>query len=177
MLRLYIIFAFFIPKVLLSQNVRLDETIDKLTYSWDLEADKLATYEGLLHLCGDGDYRNKIFNLLDSIHHYDTVLYQVLINMNQPHEDKEVKKTLKDIKKLEGDFNSREFIAFMRQECLAAKEIEKNAENTRNQVGYNSYSSQVYMLENELYKYVKHITKRVDHIRNHVHHLSSHYEN
>ena len=55
--------------------------------------------------------------------------------------------------------------------------LEKNAEDTRNEVGYSSYSSQVYLLETELIKYVKHVTKRVDKIRQHVHHISGHYQN
>ena len=158
-------------------NERLDEKIDKLTYAWDLEADKLSSYEGLQNLCADEKYRLEIFDLLREIHHYDTVLYDVLLKLSQRSKDREIKKTLHDIKKFEREYDMRKFIHYMREECVAMLEIEKNAEDTRNEVGYSSYSSQVYLLETELIKYVKHVTKRVDKIRQHVHHLSGHYQN
>lgn len=155
---------------------RLDDKIDVVTYDWDLEADKLATYEGLLSVCGNQEYRLKIIQLLSDVHHLDSALYEVLIKVSKTSDDKEVKKTLKDIKKFEEEYDTKSFIHFMNSECQAAKEIEKNAASTRNQVGANSYSGQVYLLETELFKYVKHVTQRVDKIRLHVHHLSAHYE-
>ncbi|MEO9868854.1 hypothetical protein [Ekhidna sp.] len=157
------------------QEERLDEKIDKITYDWDLEADKLSTYEGLQFLCTDTDYRSKILTLLDDIHHYDTVLYGVLLKISKTSDDKEVKKTLKDIKKFEDEYNTQSFVHFMNEECQVQREIERNSEETANDVGINSYSGQVYLLETELYKYVKHVTARVDKIRIHVHHLSKHY--
>ncbi|WP_420319162.1 hypothetical protein [Ekhidna sp.] len=158
-----------------SQDERLDEKIDEITYDWDLEADKLSTYAGLQLLCSDEAYRSKILQLLDDIHHYDTVLYGVLIKISKSTKDREVKKTLSDIRKFEEEYNTRSFVHFMNEECRAMKEIEKNSEKTANDVGINSYSGQVYVLETELYKYVKHVTARVDKIRIHVHHLSKHY--
>lgn len=154
---------------------RLDEKIDKVTYSWDLEADKLATYEGLLSVCGDKEYETKVVNLLNEIHHLDSILYDVLVKLSKTSSDKEIKKTLKDIKKFEQEYGTKNFIHFMSEECIAAGEIERNAEDTRNEIGETSYSGQVYILETELFKYVKHVTQRVDKIRIHVHHLSSHY--
>ena len=156
---------------------RLDEKIDELTYAWDLEADKLSSYQGLQNLCADEKYRLEIFDLLKEIHHYDTVLYGVLVKLSQHSKDREIKRTLNDIKKFEKEYDMQKFIHYMREECITMLEIEKNAEDTRNEVGYSSYSSQVYLLETELIKYVKHVTKRVDKIRQHVHHLSGHYEN
>lgn len=156
---------------------RLDEKIDKLTYSWDLEADKLSSYQGLANLCSDEKYRFEIFSLLREIHHYDSVLFDVLVKLSRTSNDREIKKTLKEIERFEDEYDMESFIHFMHQECIAVAEIEKNAEDTKNEVGYSSYSSQVYLLETELIKYVKHVTKRVDKVRQHVHHLSSHYEN
>jgi len=159
------------------EKQRLDEKIDEITYKWDLEADKLTSYESLIHLCQDSEYRNNIFDLLHEINHYDTVLYDVISKLSRTSDDREIKKTLKEIKKLEAYFSPVDFVQFMKQECHEAGEIEKNVDKTKNQVGYESYSSKAYMLEVELYKYVKNITKRVDRIRKHVHHLSGHYEN
>ena len=158
-------------------NERLDEKIDKITYAWDLEADKLSSYDGLQTLCTDESYRMEIFALLNDIHHYDTVLYNVLIKLSKKNHDKEIEKTLKDIKKFEEEYDTKSFIHFMNEECKAMLDIEKHAEETKNDVGSNSYSGQIYLLETELYKYVKHVTDRVDKIRQHVHHLSKHYEN
>ena len=162
--------------LLAQEEGRLDDRIDEVTYDWDLEADKLATYDGLLYVCSDEDYRQKVIKLLNDIHHLDSVLYGVLIDVSKHSSDKEVKKTLKDIRKFEEDYNTKNFIHFMSQECKAAAEIEKNAEKTKNQVGQNSYSGQIYILETELFRYVKHVTQRVDKIRLHVHHLSAHYK-
>lgn len=158
------------------EQERLDDKIDDVTYEWDLEADKLATYEGLLLVCGDQEYRSKVISLLNDIHHLDSVLYDVLLKVSKTSDDKEVKKTLKDIQKFEEEYGTKQFVHFMNSECKASREIEKNSKDTRNQVGENSYSGQVYVLETELFKYVKHVTHRVDKIRLHVHHLSTNYE-
>ncbi len=162
--------------VFAQEEGRLDERIDEITYDWDLEADKLATYEGLLYVCSNQEYRTKIIQLLNDIHHLDSVLYDVLVDLSQRSSDKEIKKTLKDIKKFEEEYDTKSFVHFMSEECKAAKEIERDAKKTRSEVGANSYSGQVYILETELYNYVKHVTNRVDKIRQHVHHLSKHYE-
>ncbi|MEM6643434.1 MAG: hypothetical protein AAF616_10675 [Bacteroidota bacterium] len=156
---------------------RLDEKIDQLTYAWDLEADKLASYNGLQNLCADAEYREEVFGLLKEIHHYDTVLYEVLKKLSRTSKDKEIQKTMKDIKKFEREYDTKSFIKYMRKECSAMLEIEADADDTKNEVGYTSYSSQVYLLETELIKYVKQVTRRVDKIRAHVHDLSQHYSN
>ena len=156
------------------QEKRLDEKIDKITYDWDLEADKITSYAGLLQLCTDKEYRTRILELLDDIHHYDTILYNVLVKLARTSNDREVQKTLKDIKKFEEKYDTKSFIYFMNEECKAMFEIEKESGATANDVGINSYSGQVYLLETELFKYVKHVTARVDKIRLHVHHLSKH---
>lgn len=158
-------------------NDRLDEKIDEITYKWDLEADKLSSYEGLQSLCSDEEYRKGIFALLEDIHHYDTVLYGILVKLSRTSKDKEIEKTLKDIKKFEEEYDTKSFVHFMNEECKAMIDIEKHADDTRNDVGTNSYSGQIYLLETELFKYVKHVTDRVDKIRQHVHHLSQHYQN
>ena len=154
---------------------RLDDKIDELTYNWDLEADKLSSYEGLVNLCSDKNYRGEIFQLLKDIHHYDTILYNVLTDLSRRSKDKEIDRTLKDIRKFEEDYDMQNFIYFMREECKAMVNIERDADNTRNEVGFTSYSGQVYTLETELFKYVQHVTNKVDKIREHVHHLSEIY--
>ena len=169
------ILVFLTSSIYAQEKERLDEKIDEITYDWDLEADKLSTYAGLQQLCSDEEYRKKILGLLEEIHHYDTVLYGVLVKLSRTSDDKEVKKTLKDIKKFEEEYDTKSFVHFMNEECKAMRDIERHADETANDVGINSYSGQVYLLETELFKYVKHVTARVDKIRTHVHHLSKHY--
>ncbi len=154
---------------------RLDEEIDRITYDWDFEADKLSTYEGLRFACTNTQYRDRIVMLLKEIHHYDTILFQVLTKLSKTDGDREIRQTLKEIQKFEEKYDTRSFIRFMHQECKASSDVERNVEVTKNDVRENSYSGQKYILETELYKYVRHVTHRVDKIRLHIHHLSSHY--
>ena len=155
---------------------QLEKQIDEVTYNWDLEADKLSTYAGLLFVCSDKTYRTEIISLLNEIHHLDSVLYEVLQELSLTDPDREIRKTLREIESFELNYDTKNFIRFMGGECKASKEIEKNAEDTKNEVGETSYSGQVYILETELFKYVNQVTRRVDKIRTHVHHLISHYE-
>lgn len=173
-----VILLLFVALVITSHEVngQLDEKIDEITYQWDLEAVKLSTYEGLLLLCRDREYRNHIISLLEDIHHLDSVLRDVLVRLSKTGSDMEVKRTLKDIEKFEIKYDTRSFIYFMIKECKAAGHIEKNSSDTRNEVGVTSYSGQVHILETELYKYVHNVTHRVDKIRTHVHHLNLRYE-
>lgn len=172
---IFLSFLFILSMPLFAQEERLDEKIDEITYDWDLEADKLSTYSGLQELCTEEAYRVRILKLLDQIHHYDTVLYGILVKLSRTSDDREIKKTLKDIKKFEDEYDTQSFVHFMNEECKAMRDIERHADETTNDVGINSYSGQVYILETELYKYVKHVTARVDKIRLHVHHLSKNY--
>ena len=158
------------------QEERLDTQVDRITYSWDLESHKLSTYEGLRAICTDKEYANKVLSMLKEIHHLDSVLYNVLTDLSKNEENREIRQTLKDIKKLEEGYDTASFVEFMNEECRKSGEIEKNADDTRNSVGEISYSGQVYILETELYKYVNQITNRIDKIRNHVHHISPRYK-
>ncbi len=150
----------------------LGKIIDDLTYKWDDEAKGLNNYEGLAKFCINEEYRLGIINLLKDIHHYDSVLYDRLIKVTRTGKSNhEIKKTIDEIEKFEEGYDMRSFIHFLHTECSARKEIEHNAEDLKDEIGFYSYDGQIYVLENELSRYVNHITKRVDHIREHVHHL------
>ncbi|MFY0605242.1 MAG: hypothetical protein JXR10_00915 [Cyclobacteriaceae bacterium] len=153
------------------ESTSLGATIDELTYKWDTEAENLNSYNGLTEFCVDKEYRTELIGLLNDIHHYDSVLYDRLVKAQRFKKDKEIEKTLKDISKFEDKYSMKKLIHFLHEECNARKDIEKNADESRNDFGANSYSGQIYIVETELNKYIKHITKRVDHLRKHVHHL------
>ena len=149
----------------------LGAIINDLTLQWDLEADNMNDYEGLSKFCQDEKYRLEVINLLQDIHHYDSVLYDRLTKAARFNSTHEIKKTIAEIEKFEEGYDMKSFIHFLHEECNARNDLERHAEEAKDDIGIYSYDGQVYILENELNKFVSHITKRVDHIREHVHHL------
>lgn len=152
-----------------SESLSLE--IDHVTYNWDLYADSLNSYEGLNKFCNDVNFRTEIIDVLNGIHHFDSVLYGKLKAAYRYNKDKEIEKTLKEISEFESDYSMKLFLNFLRSECTTVKDLEKHKEELKKDVGENSYDGQIYILETELNKFVKHITKRVDNLRDHVHHL------
>lgn len=155
----------------LAQDESLRQQIDDVTFSWDTESKTMETYDGLLQFCKDKAYRDGVIEILDQIHHYDSVLYERAQAASKKSDDKEIKKLIKEIESFEDEYSMKGFIAFLYEECKAQSALEKNSKDLKGTSGSDGYDSQVYMLEIELQKYVKHITKRVDSIRKHVHHL------
>ena len=144
------------------------EIIDDLTIRWDTGAEKLATYDGLKDYCQTQVYRVKTRKLLDQIHHYDTVLYQIVIEKYEADSDAEAKATIDDIEKLETDYTTQSFLVFLREECQEYNAVESNL----GRAGGKAYEKEVHAIEKELAKYIRAITKQVDTIDEHVHHLS-----
>lgn len=150
----------------------LGKTISTLTYDWDVMSTELNNYEGLNKFCNDQTYRNDFIVLLQDIHHYDSLLYDRLIKASRmTNHNKDINKAIDDIQKFEKEYDMHSFIHFLHKECKDQREIEKNAEALKGDVGSDSYGGQIYIIESELIKYIKHITKRIDHVRKHVHHL------
>ncbi len=143
------------------------KTIDDLRYAWDEEAIKLESYEGLGNFCGESTYRKKIINMLDEIHHYDTLLYGIVTRKFNTTQDAEAKATIEDIETLEVDYTTLAFKRFVHKECNTYNEIENNLGAAKGK----EYEKEVKALEEELIKYVDAITKRIDIIDEHVHHL------
>lgn len=141
--------------------------IDDLTITWDKEALKLKTYKGLQEYCSTRPYRTKTIKLLDQIHHYDTLLYGIVQRKYANKKDSEAEATIKDIEKLEIEYTTKNFKAFIHRECNGVNEIELNY----GREGGNQYKKEVAKLEKELAKYVESITLRIDVIDEHIHHL------
>jgi hypothetical protein len=150
-----------------AQGEGLGAKMEALTETWDQEAEKLSTYQGLTEFCLNAVYREEVISTLKGIHHYDSVLYDIIAKKARFGNNAEMKKTLKDITKAESESSIRSFLVFLQEECNTRKDIEQNAKKTG-----EDKDSEVYMLETELAKYVKQITKRIDTIRDHVHHLN-----
>lgn len=148
-------------------DTEVAKTIDKLRYAWDDEALSLETYKGLGEFCGNSQYRKKIIQMLDDIHHYDTLLFGIVTRKFNQDSDPEAKATIDDIETLEVDYTTKSFRRFIHKECNTYNEIENNL----GAAGGKEYEKEVKMLETELKKYVVAITKRIDVIDEHVHHL------
>ena len=142
--------------------------VDDLTIKWDNEALSLNTYAGLQSYCSTKPYRDKVIQLLNDIHHYDTLLYGIVLKkLEDDKDDEEAKATLKDIERLEVDYTTQNFKAFIHRECNGVNEIERNY----GREGGEQYDKEVKKLEKELVKYVESITSRIDIIDEHIHHL------
>lgn len=138
--------------------------IDDLTEQWDEAAAKLETYEGLRQYCRDRSYRDNTILLLNTIHHYDSSLYNIVSEKYATNKDAEAKSTLDDIKTLELDYATRRFLNFLRQECMSFNDNERN----KNIDGYEEIVAEI---ETEMIIYVEAITKQIDTVDEHIHHL------
>lgn len=164
---------FVVAIVVLGANAQSTvEVFDDLTYKWDMEAEKLSSYEGLLEFCNNDDYRYATIDILKSIHHYDSLLYRSLLQARRKdRHNHNINKTIKEIENFERNYTTKNFIHFLHGDCNKSIDLEKHSSELRKDSGEGSYDNQVYVLEVELGRYVHHVTKKVDHIRSLTHHL------
>ncbi len=152
---------------LAQEDENIVEIVDDLTLKWDEQAVELSTYKGLQTYCSTRPYRDRTVKLLDKIHHYDTLLYGIVSRKYKKGKDEEAQATLDDIEKLESEYTTKNFKAFIHRECNGVNEIERNF----GREGGTQYEKEVKKLEKELSKYVESITTRIDIIDEHIHHL------
>lgn len=150
-----------------AQDEDIVATIDDLTIKWDKQAESLQKYSGMKYYCTSEKYRESTIDLLDRIHHYDTVLYNIVSEKYKDVKDKEATATLKDILTVETDYTTPNFKAFLKDECARFAEIEEKYDKSSG----SPYFKEIEKLEKELAKYVINVTKRIDLIDEHVHHL------
>ena len=165
---------FFLGLTLLVSAQSRDESkdivahIDELNKIWAAETENLETYEGLERYCQEKSYRDNVVATLEHIHHYDSVLYEIVTRKYDTNEDKEAKATLEDIKLLEVKYATLSFLKFLRKECGGYNFIESNLTSPDYK---KEYKKEVKRLEKAQKKYVKAITKQINVIDEHVHHL------
>lgn len=149
----------------------LENTYDQLTAEWLEISGKLKTYQGLKEFCNNPDFRHSTTKNLQSIHHYDSL---VLDRLEDPTRDldvnqREYRKTARDIKKFERKYDVKGFMDFLRESCMAMRELENNKEDLSREVGMYSYDGQILILETDLRKFLKHIDKKAIDIDDHLH--------
>lgn len=141
--------------------------IDNLTVRWDETAIKMKNYQGIQEFCLSQNYQDVTMQLLDEIHHWDTTLYFIVQEKFDTDQDKEAKATLEDIEKLETEYSTINFKAFVQSECDQLKIIEESFDSET----VKKYEKDIRSFERELVKYINSITYRIDIIDEHIHHL------
>lgn len=155
-----------------NDDPELVKNFSDLTNRWYLISYEMNTYEGLKRYCRDSEFQSQVVRILDEIHHYDSMLYKrVMHKAEVDGSNHEIKKTLKQIQEFEEKFKADSFNKKLREECHAQRQLERSYDETKNQIGENSYDGQVLILEADLKKYVRHISRLMDHIKEHIHHL------
>ena len=149
----------------------LTDKFDELSYRWDQISETLEEYEGLSYYCQNDDFRNEVVDVLKNIHHYDTLIYNRLVELSYYDTDKEIKKTIKQIEEFESEYDIKAFVHHLSIECKERREVEREKKNTLGNIGAESYSGQALNVQNATQRYMKHVTYLVDHIRKHIHHL------
>ena len=145
--------------------------IDEVTTKWNEISTDMSKYRGLQEYCRNRNYKAVVLETLNNIHHYDTVIYNVLVKKKRFSDNKEIEHALKDIKKFETKYHPKKLVSFLHEECKFRRDIEKDKKESKSSFGSDSYDGQITILETELGKYVKHVTKLVAHINKHSHHL------
>ena len=180
-MRVAIIFALFIALSTISQlsfsqsasddeKKSLEKEFDEVAQQWHDISKIIDNYEGLAEYCKSPNFKNQVLLSLRRIHHFDSLIMDKIQSPSFVHEnEKEEKKTLKSIEEFESEYRIPSFLEHLQDECDARHDIEKNRKNTANEIGSESYSGQVYLVELELYKYIHHIDKRLEHIEKHLH--------
>lgn len=153
--------------------VNIEDEYEFLTGHWLKMSEDISHYYGLSAFCTNSEYRTYTIEVLELLHHYDSVMIDLL---KDPTADidissHEYKKTMKDIERFEGDYDLKGFIAFLRESCITRNQLERDKETLKKEVGMYSYDGQVMMLEAEVNKYLKKIDKRILAINKHIHHI------
>ncbi|NQZ79261.1 MAG: hypothetical protein HRT61_24545 [Ekhidna sp.] len=150
-----------------AQNKSIVKVIDNLTVKWDETAIRLKNYQLIQEFCLTPSFKSETIELLDEIHHWDTTLYFIVQEKFDINEDKEAAATLADIEKLETEYSTINFKAFIQKECDMLKVINDSFD----QQTVKKFEKDIRAFEKELVKYINSITYRIDIIDVHVHHL------
>lgn len=150
---------------------KVEEQYAVLTRQWLEVSEKLKQYDGLSEFCQQNTFRTYTINILEHLHHFDSVMIDFL---HEPTtalliDAKEYEKTLKDIQEFETKFSNKAFLAYLRESCNTRNDLERHKEDLKKEVGMNSYDGQIVVLESGLNKFLKHIDKRIIAIEKHMH--------
>ena len=155
-----------------SEKGNILDRFDEVVGSWDEEAKKLSLYAGLSDYCMVRSYKDQINDILNGLHHYDSIIYRNLKQKEKNESSHELKVSIKQIEDFEVHYKPKMFLKRINRECALRKTLESEyKKGIDNDLGEQSYDEMVVIVESDLRKYIKHITKLVDHIKKHSHHL------
>lgn len=152
-------------------EIPIKEQFDYVALNWLGESESLKSYAGIDKYCQSPEYRASVNSLLDEIHGFDSLILSKLsdptsyLNFNA----KEERKTFSDIKSMESEYGTKNFVKKMRESCAFRNEIEANADDLKNGVGYESYDAKVMLLETDMVRYLKKVDKLILKIDDHLH--------
>jgi len=165
-----LLFSFSYAQTDQSDKESLEKEFDAVAKEWHQLSEKIDNYDGLGDYCTNDAFKNQVLASIQRIHHFDSLIMDKLKSPTFVHENlREERKTLKNVEEFESEYSIPSFVKHLKKECHDRHEIEKNRKKTLNEVGSESYSGQVYLVELELYKYIHHIDKRLLHIEKHLH--------
>ncbi len=170
----FVLYSTYYPSIAQNANQQEKESLEKefdgVAQEWHTLSRMIDNYEGLTEYCRSHEFKNQVITSIMKIHHFDSLIIDKLRAPSFVHDNvKEEKKTLESIEEFESKYRISSFIKHLQDECDARHDIEKNRKKTANEIGSESYSGQVYLVEIELYKYIHHIDKRLEHIEKHLH--------
>ncbi|MEQ8339045.1 MAG: hypothetical protein RIA62_16915 [Cyclobacteriaceae bacterium] len=152
----------------------LGRKIITLSTSWEKESRKLIEYHGLSGFCSDSEFRGVVYELLNEIHYYHAILYKELLETSDQHDQKKLRKVLSELEIIERDYAIESFNDFFRERCVDQKYLEKNAKQHKSGFGVHSYHGKIYVMEEELRRYIQKLSKRIGRVKQHVKHLNLH---
>tara|TARA_Y100001972_G_C7652321_1_gene328089 strand:+ start:139 stop:693 length:555 start_codon:yes stop_codon:yes gene_type:complete len=152
----------------------LGRKIITLSTSWEKESKKLIEYHGLSGFCSDPEFRGVVYELLNEIHYYHALLYKELLITSDQHDQKKLNKVLNEMEIIERDYAIESFNDFFRERCLDQKTMEKNSKQYKSGFGVHSYHGKIYVMEEELRRYIEKLSKRIGRVKKHVQHLNLH---
>lgn len=156
-----------------AQEVNIEETYEELTLEWLEVSGAIQGYSGLSEFCVTPDFRTYAVDILERLHHYDSVVMDFLrdpqaeVMIGQAEYDK----VLKEIGKFESKYDIRSFISFLQESCITRNQLEKNRKDLVHANGADSFDGQVLILVTDISKFLRHIDKRIVSIDEHLHRI------
>lgn len=149
----------------------IEDDFDLLTSEWLRISGDMKTYHGLNEFCTSREYRKTALDILDLLHHYDSIVLETLLDPSNNLEisHREYRKTIKDIEEFETEYGIKDFIAFLRESCSTRNELERSKDDLVKDSGVYSYDGQILVLETQLRRYLKNIDKTILAIDDHLH--------
>ena len=164
-----------IPVGMYGQSLEeVEKNYSLLTEEWLKISYQLKSYEGLAAYCKDPANKKYTSHVLSSLHHYDSVLLLLMDDPSLTLDQKEYKKTVKEIEGFEAKYSMKRTNEMLSETCIERRSLERDKSDLEKDIGIYSYDGQVLNLETMLQRYLHHIDKKVVMIEEHLHMIQPH---